>query len=66
MFRVPDGIQPRQFVNLALGGYPLPEEWKAHEAAVRAAAEAVDDKWGPAGCVQNSPGEFIFFGWAPD
>ena len=24
----------------------------------------IDDKWGPAGCIQNEAGEFIFFGWA--
>jgi len=24
----------------------------------------VDDKWGPAGCLQYSPGKFLFFGWA--
>jgi hypothetical protein len=24
----------------------------------------VDDKWGPAGCIQYSPGKFLFFGWA--
>lgn len=22
------------------------------------------DKWGPAGCIEKSPGVFIFFGWA--
>lgn len=24
----------------------------------------IDDKWGPAGCLANSPGEWIFVGWA--
>ena len=24
----------------------------------------VDDKWGPAGCIEYAPGDFIFFGWA--
>ena len=23
-----------------------------------------DDKWGPAGCIEESPGVFVFFGWA--
>jgi hypothetical protein len=22
------------------------------------------DKWGPAGCIKSSEGEFVFFGWA--
>jgi hypothetical protein len=24
----------------------------------------VDDKWGPAGCIEVKKGEFLFFGWA--
>jgi hypothetical protein len=24
----------------------------------------IDEKWGPAGCIQNEEGAFIFFGWA--
>lgn len=24
----------------------------------------VDDKWGPAGCIDAGNGEFLFFGWA--
>lgn len=24
----------------------------------------VCNKWGPAGCIQTGPGEFLFFGWA--
>lgn len=26
--------------------------------------EAVDDKWGPAGCYDLGEGQFLFFGWA--
>jgi hypothetical protein len=26
----------------------------------------IDDKWGPAGCIQLAPDEFLFFGWASD
>jgi hypothetical protein len=25
----------------------------------------IDDKWGPAGCIDLGGGKFIFFGWAP-
>lgn len=28
--------------------------------------ERVDDKWGPAGCIQISKGEYLFFGWASE
>jgi len=24
----------------------------------------VEDKWGPAGCIELSPGSYYFFGWA--
>ncbi len=26
----------------------------------------IDDKWGPAGCVQLAAGEWLFFGWASE
>lgn len=26
--------------------------------------EQVDDKWGPAGCIDLGDGEYLFFGWA--
>lgn len=26
--------------------------------------EKVDDKWGPAGCIDLEDGSFLFFGWA--
>jgi hypothetical protein len=26
--------------------------------------EKVDDKWGPAGCIDMQDGTFLFFGWA--
>lgn len=26
----------------------------------------VDDKWGPAGCIDLGNGEFLFFGWASE
>lgn len=24
----------------------------------------IDDKWGPAGCIEVKKGEYLFFGWA--
>ena len=26
----------------------------------------IDDKWGPAGCIEVEPGQFLFFGWASE
>lgn len=34
------------------------------EQLVRDCDPRVDDKWGPAGCVQVDPGTWLFFGWA--
>jgi hypothetical protein len=31
---------------------------------VRQAYRAVDDKWGPAGCIDLGDGRFAFLGWA--
>lgn len=28
------------------------------------ADERIDDKWGPAGCIDCGNGEYLFFGWA--
>jgi hypothetical protein len=37
---------------------------KAAEALIDARDSRVDDKWGPAGCIEIGGGEFLFFGWA--
>lgn len=47
---VPSGKDPREYANSLL------------EADDR----RITDKWGPAGCVTLSEGEFLFFGWASD
>lgn len=33
---------------------------------VRNSDSRVDDKWGPAGCINLGNGEFLFFGWASE
>jgi hypothetical protein len=52
---------------------PLPEGEDAEKYAARLLDEGdgrVDDKWGPAGCIDLGPSEtpgarcFLFFGWA--
>lgn len=44
------------------------EPWRQAEAfADRLISDRdsrIDDKWGPAGCIEYTPGEFLFFGWA--
>ena len=46
---------------------PLPEGRTAHEYAnelINTGDDRIDDKWGPAGCIQVSEDLFLFFGWA--
>lgn len=33
---------------------------------IRAQDRRIDDKYGPAGCIQVSPTKWFFFGWAAD
>lgn len=46
---------------------PLPADKNAADYAhelIRADDPRISDKWGPAGCIQTGPEEFLFFGWA--
>ena len=42
--------------KLSFEEFPLPKE--------KSLDGELEDKWGPAGCIEIKPGEFIFFGWA--
>lgn len=47
----------------------LPEEYRQRpedyaEKLISDDDPRVDDKWGPAGCLDLGNGQFIFFGWA--
>jgi hypothetical protein len=60
--------------SMSIGGYggsPMKyyaTEWGAfppqHGAQVERDKRKIDDKWGPAGCVQLGPGKWMFFGTA--
>lgn len=46
---------------------PLPEGKDAGSYAQELLDEGdvrIDDKWGPAGCIDLGDGEYLFFGWA--
>ena len=46
----------------------LPEGEDAYAYAARLIEEGderIDDKWGPAGCIELGGGRILFFGWAP-
>lgn len=50
MIKVPEGKDPYDF---------------AHDL-IKAKDPRVDDKWGPAGCIELSATRFMFFGWASE
>lgn len=37
-----------------------------HAFGLLSERDDIDDKYGPAGCIQVKPGRFLFFGMAPD
>jgi len=50
--------------KLSFEEFPLPKE-KSLDAYMEELMDGeLEDKWGPAGCIEIKPGEFIFFGWA--
>lgn len=48
LIEIPEGKEPMQYV----------------EDLIDEADERIDDKWGPAGCIQLEDGLYLFFGWA--
>lgn len=46
---------------------PLPAGEDPRDFAERLIEEGddrIDDKWGPAGCIEMGDGKYLFFGWA--
>lgn len=58
--KVPEGMTPKVFVYDVLHGVSQADT----PPEVEKAKEAVDDKWGPAGCVKAGEDEWYFFGYA--
>src|SRR3954454_9961004 len=54
---VPQGIDTHHFIAAALNG----EVIEGCEKELARAEEVIDDKWGPAACVQTGPRTFVFF-----
>jgi hypothetical protein len=48
LIKVPEGVDPNKHAE------DLIEDEKS----------AVNDKWGPAGCIELAAGDYLFFGWA--
>jgi hypothetical protein len=65
--------EKHEFTVIKMPMQPAPDadEKDVYKEAVRYAEnlinegdERIDDKWGPAGCIEYLPGKFLFFGWA--
>ena len=48
MIKLPEGEKPYDYANKLIGD----------------GDPRVDDKWGPAGCIELGEGRYLFFGWA--
>jgi len=48
VIQVPEGKKPREYAS----------------ELMNAGDGRINDKWGPAGCVKISEGQWLFFGWA--
>lgn len=66
-FKAPAGVEPAFVAEYATTRW-LPDTGVKPETLrqLDVIADAVDDKWGPAGCVQLSASEWLFFGWASE
>lgn len=49
MIEVPKGEDPREYAD----------------ELINDSDDRIDDKWGPAGCIDAGDGRYLFFGWAP-
>lgn len=48
MIDLPEGMDPKKYADHLIGKDD----------------DRIDDKWGPAGCIDCGDGTFLFFGWA--
>jgi len=45
--------------------FPLPPKDKSLNTYMEELMDdELNDKWGPAGCIETDPGKYVFFGWA--
>lgn len=56
MIRIPAAFEP--------DAAPIDRAGKYADLLIEECDERIDDKWGPAGCIEVVPGMFVFFGWA--
>lgn len=56
--------EKRSFVMIASPNTADPVEYA--DMLLERRDSRVDDKWGPAGCIRVSDGEYLFFGWASE
>lgn len=68
MISCPAGVEPSEFAHDAINyGLGDDEEKSPHDVALRIAHDIVDDKWGPAGCIDvtdTEEGKKILEAWA--
>ena len=61
----PNDVSVEDFIHYTISAsFAIDEVPEQHRTAALAANRSVDDKWGPAGCIDLGGGKFVFFGWA--
>lgn len=55
-------VEKRRFTKIAVPAGQKPVEFA--RKLIDDGDARVDDKWGPAGCIDLGGGEWLFFGWA--
>jgi hypothetical protein len=53
-----------EFVMIPVPADRTGDVWGYAQELIDDGDERIDDKWGPAGCIDQGQGNFVFFGWA--
>lgn len=54
------------FVMIEVPADQTGDVWGYAQGLIDEGDPRIDDKWGPAGCIDQGQGNFVFFGWASD
>jgi len=55
-----------EFVMINVPADRTDDVWGYAQELIDEGDPRIDDKWGPAGCISQGQGNFVFFGWASE
>jgi hypothetical protein len=56
--------EKNEFVMIPVPADRTGDVWGYAQELIDEGDPRIDDKWGPAGCIDQGQGNFVFFGWA--